>query len=556
MSIFECKAYACVNKNQEILEESSSGGVFTVLAEEIISRGGIVFGALYNDKLEVEHGYADNLQKLQQFRGSKYVQSRIGGSYKQAQSFLEQQREVLFVGTPCQIAGLRGYLGKDYSGLYCVELLCHGVPSPKVWKEYVAWLESTYQQRVVDYKFRYKADAWGTNCKFIFEDQTAVVEAWERNIYFDSFNQNLFLRPSCYDCKFRDEASVADMNIGDYWGIQEEHPDFYGPKGVSTVIIKTDQGRELFHKVKDKLECMETLVKKISRHNPYLLKPSRYNHARDLFFHELKQNKADITQLMRKYLAPFPGADKIRLGIWGSYSSRKLYHTAKNHLPLELAYQFPKSSIISVMSEEGEASKLSPQGNDYSGQATRNDIQKEFRLHISDYAGKADYLLIDLLGERLDLAKIGNTYVTISDGFEDILQQLSYKRIDRQSRELEFLWKEKAREFADAIKEHYPTAHIILLKLYLCEVIKDETQYYPYRERDKIREINALLESYYRFLEQSLQGAHVIEAEAARDFYTDSDFSYGCHPYHYNRELYEQLADRLCRILVKSEVGS
>ena len=252
--------YAAKNKNEEVRQASSSGGIFTALAEEIIREGGVVFGACFSADWEVVHDYTETVDGLARFRGSKYVQSRMGDSYMQAEAFLKAGRKVLFSGTPCQIAGLKRYLRKDYANLLAVDVICHGVPSPGVWREYLK--EEIARQRdgkntvlprpihekdvlVEGISFRDKTLGWkkfsfalvlsttnGSGEKFSFCSRMPLNE----NLFLRGFLADLYLRPSCYACPLKCGKSGSDMTLGDFWGIQRVIPKFDDDKGCSAVL--------------------------------------------------------------------------------------------------------------------------------------------------------------------------------------------------------------------------------------------------------------------------------------------------------------------------------
>ena len=271
--------YAATNNNENILKESSSGGIFTLLAEKILLEGGIVFGAAFNDKWEVCHIHVEKKEDLCKLRGSKYVQSRIGSTYKEAESFLKQNRKVLYSGTPCQIAGLKKYLRKDYDNLFCVDVICHGSPSPGIWKSYLetvlvrpkgvvgrnSVLLSLKEKPVLTgISFRDKRLGW-QKYGFVLSGKSAskadrntvlsshisrlLDETVNDNLYMKGFLNNLYLRPSCYECPARHGKSKSDLLLGDFWGILRRHPEFYNPQGVSLVLAYSDKGEQLFKSI-------------------------------------------------------------------------------------------------------------------------------------------------------------------------------------------------------------------------------------------------------------------------------------------------------------------
>lgn len=255
------EVYAAKNDDESIRLKSSSGGIFTLLAEKIIEDGGVVFGARFNEKWEVIHDYADTSEGLEPFRGSKYVQSNIGESYKQAETFLKSGRKVMFTGTPCQVAGLKKYLRKDYENLLTVDLVCHGVPSPLVWRKYLqeesARLGDAGENSVFDspndapvltgVNFRDKSVSWKKYSVVLSFSKESVVgvqntvlsSEFTENDYMRAFLSNLSLRPSCFCCPAKAGKSGADITIGDFWGIGRCRPDLDDDKGISLCFINS-----------------------------------------------------------------------------------------------------------------------------------------------------------------------------------------------------------------------------------------------------------------------------------------------------------------------------
>lgn len=249
------KVYAAKNKNEEIRSQSSSGGFFTLLAEAIIKEGGVVFGARFDDNWEVRHDYAETIEGLDVFRGSKYLQSRVENSYQKTEVFLKQGRKVLFSGTPCQIAGLKCFLGKEYENLFTVDIVCHGVPSPGVWRRYlkeqIERINDKYSipyemSRIEEISFRNKCTGWKnysfattiTTTKEIgTKDSITFCELSSKNAFMKGFLANLYLRPSCYDCPSKCGKSGSDMTIGDLWGATSIIGQDNDDKGISLVLV-------------------------------------------------------------------------------------------------------------------------------------------------------------------------------------------------------------------------------------------------------------------------------------------------------------------------------
>ncbi len=245
------KVYAVKNRNEEIRLRSSSGGIFTVLAEVVIRKGGVVFGVAFDRNWNAVHTYTEDIEGLAAFRGSKYVQSEIGSSYKQVRLFLKNGREVLFTGTSCQIAGLKRFLIKDYPNLLTLEILCHGVPSPKVWQRYLAEKKAQFQcENICKISFRDKGKGWTRfNLVIDFKSGNQYVVPFDNDIYFKGFLANLYLRPSCYSCKCKNGRSGSDITIADYWNIDAVLPEFNDNKGVSLVLINSKKGEDLYSNI-------------------------------------------------------------------------------------------------------------------------------------------------------------------------------------------------------------------------------------------------------------------------------------------------------------------
>lgn len=297
---YKHKAYACKNKNQLQRINSSSGGVFSLLCELIINNGGVVFGASFDENFEVKHIYAEKIDEYIKFRGSKYVQSSIGDSYKRAKEFLDNNRIVLFSGTQCQIKGLNLYLGKKYENLISVEIICHGVPSPKVFKAYKNGLIRRYGSNIKEINFRDKVNGWNSfSFTTKFEDEGIYSKIFRDDLYMKGFLSNLYLRPSCYKCKSKNFTSNSDISLADYWGIQYKHPEFVDDYGISLVLINSESGEQIFKSILNNVEILETQLEYAVKHNPCIVKAVEYNLNRQKFFKKL--NYKNIEKSINKY---------------------------------------------------------------------------------------------------------------------------------------------------------------------------------------------------------------------------------------------------------------
>lgn len=293
-------AYAAYNENEKIRMESSSGGAFTIIAEHIIDNGGVVFGAAFDDHFNVRHIVVDNKEDLAKLRVSKYVQSNIGDTYRQAKDFLEQNRDVLFTGTPCQIAGLKSYLGKEYDNLFCQDIICHGVPSSMVWKKYMIFRERKASSPIKSISFRNKTKGWmNYSLLIVHENGIEYTDTINKDMYLVGFNNNLYLRPSCYSCFYKTEQRQADITLADLWGIQNLMPELNDDKGISLLLIHSSKGKIILDKVKDKLIYKQVKFEETIKYNPAMINSMKAHKNRDNFYREL--NTVDFDVLMKKY---------------------------------------------------------------------------------------------------------------------------------------------------------------------------------------------------------------------------------------------------------------
>lgn len=295
------KAYACINKNENIRKQSSSGGIFTLLAEKILDLGGVVFGAQFDEDFNVIHSYVENKEDLYKFRGSKYVQSQIGASFKKVRQFLNEGRCVLFTGTPCQIEGLYSYLSKEYEKLYTQDIICHGIPSPKVWRKYIKSIEDAKKYKLTNANFRNKTTGWLTySFKYQLENKKIYTEYSFENKYMQLFLKSIILRESCYNCHFKSKNRKSDITLADFWGIQNVVPKMFDNKGTSLVIVNSQKGNELFNKIKQDIKYIENDFEESIKYNPSMTKSTERPKSREEFFEKLENE--DLETLAEKYV--------------------------------------------------------------------------------------------------------------------------------------------------------------------------------------------------------------------------------------------------------------
>lgn len=280
----EAVAFAGRNKNESIVKISSSGGMFSAIAAWILGQDGAVFGAAFNENFEVVHTKAENVKELAALYTSKYVQSRIGYSLREIKNLLDSNRYVLFAGTPCQIAGLKRYLGKEYGNLYCQDIVCHGVPSPLVWKEY---LKIVCKGRTLkSMSFRDKVSDWSDYFyKFEFSDGTVVRQRKDASFYSIGFINNVFLRHSCHNCLFKGiNNRTSDITLGDFWGVGEVLPEMDNNTGLSLVICNSEKGLDLVNQIAPVCEFKAVEAEKAVLYNQCAVQTFPPNDKRAEFF--------------------------------------------------------------------------------------------------------------------------------------------------------------------------------------------------------------------------------------------------------------------------------
>lgn len=265
------QAFAAYNLDEEQRLKSTSGGVFSLIAREIIYRGGVVFGAEFSERWDVQHSFAEDMDGVGRFYGSKYVQSDVRCSYKDAEDFLKDGRWVLFSGTPCQIAGLKSYLKKDYSTLITVDLVCHGVPSPKLWQEFLHDEKNIHYREIVNIWFRSKVNGWKNaslqvNYKRSFNEIERKIFKFGEDSYTKLFDRGISLRPSCYVCQYRRVEHPADITLGDCWHYEYLCPGMFDDKGLSIIMTQTGKGREVFSQISSNIRYEELDIEKIRQY--------------------------------------------------------------------------------------------------------------------------------------------------------------------------------------------------------------------------------------------------------------------------------------------------
>lgn len=292
---------AAKNPDDVVRMTSSSGGIFYALAEKIIEEGGVVFGARFNNQWDVIHDYAETLEGVKAFQGSKYVQSRIGETFSQAEQFLKAGRKLMFTGTPCQIAALRLFLRKEYSNLLAVDVACHSVPSPKVWKNYI---DSKKDISFDSINFRDKTNGW-LNYGFSLSDKNNCVfyQKSSENVYMRGFLNDLYSRPSCVACPAKAGKSGSDITLADFWGIWNVKPDFDSHTGASAVIVNSSKGMIAIRQLTS-VNFEKVNYEDIIRYNSALIKPAKFPKQRIEFWQKFEHEGINCIAPIVQFMQP------------------------------------------------------------------------------------------------------------------------------------------------------------------------------------------------------------------------------------------------------------
>ena len=301
----QLKCYACYHSDPSVRTNSSSGGIFTLFAEKILSCYGTVYGvAMSEDCYSAEFIRITNRNDIRKLQGSKYLQAKVGKIYLQVKSDLEACKMVLFSGTGCQINALKKFLGKDYDNLLCLDVICHGVPSPKLWRKYAEFYEKQNGSKIVDVNFRCKDKGWfDFGIKLIDDKNSNVFVSKENDSYLLMFLRDYCLRPSCYECTAKNQKE-SDISIADFWGIDSVIPKMKRINGVSFVILRTDKGSDLFSSVSKGLISERVSFQDGVKRNPAEYRSAKRPLERDVFFVDM--NSMTFEELRQKYAVPKP----------------------------------------------------------------------------------------------------------------------------------------------------------------------------------------------------------------------------------------------------------
>lgn len=299
--------YAAQYKNREALQKSSSGGIFSAVADYVLERNGAIAGCIFNEKFEPIHVVTKDKDTIKKMQGSKYVQSDIQYTYPQIKELLGKGTLVLFSGTPCQIEGLKKYLQKDYENLITMDLICHGVPSPKLLS---AYLESERRNKgtVTDLKFRNKErNGWCSRGNISYKDKIKTISPFNNSYYYYYLKNNVN-RMSCYSCKYSSTDRVGDISIGDYWNLEDVLPNIDTKWGYSVVLVNSQKGKDLIENIKSSLILYETDLHSAVKGNGNLSEPCEMPESRKTIYKRIEKDGYDVVakqDCKYSYLVPF-----------------------------------------------------------------------------------------------------------------------------------------------------------------------------------------------------------------------------------------------------------
>lgn len=296
------EVYALKHKSDGVRKESTSGGAFTAISDYILLKKGAIYGAAYDENFRVFHRRAESEEQRNRFRGSKYVQSDLNDVFAQVKEDLGNNINVLFTGTSCQVAGLNSYLEQARvitEKLITIDLICHGVPSPKIFAEFISFLEKKNRSKVKQYNFRSKANGWGHTEEAVFEsgkrDCTSILSQTNKELFY----LDLSLRPACHECKYSNFSKPADITIADFWGIENYFPEFKDSLGISAVIVNTNKGKSIFSELGDTVYIMQSNIYDCAARQKNLYNPSPRNPRRNEFWNDYFQHGFEF--IIKKY---------------------------------------------------------------------------------------------------------------------------------------------------------------------------------------------------------------------------------------------------------------
>lgn len=305
------KAFLVQHNDDAIRLDSSAGGAFTAIATVVLEKGGVVFGALYDESFHVHHAYVENTDDLKKFRNSKYVQSDMGDCFKQAKCFLGENRWVCFSGTPCQIEGLSKYLGKRYDRLILVDVVCHGIPSPLIWEKYLEY-QGVDKNKPDNIRFRDKFYGYKYSTMSVIRHGENVYHAGSQlDPMLRAFFSDICDRPSCYDCSFKKRYRISDLTIWDCFSVYDFDKEMNDDKGTTRVLCHTKKGGVVIQEMERFAKCREVIPDKLIAGVKEMTESVIMNPMREMFLTDAQSLSG--TELFAKY---YPITGKVKVKTW------------------------------------------------------------------------------------------------------------------------------------------------------------------------------------------------------------------------------------------------
>lgn len=297
------QVYALINKDDNVRLKSASGGAFSAFAKNVLEQNGVVYGVIWNDDIVAIHSRAENVEQLEKMYSSKYVQSNTKDTFKQAKQDLDNGKKVLFSGTPCQIAGLKSYLRKEYDNLITIDLICHGTPSPLIFEKYKQeFLQENNEEKILNLNFRSKKRGWGAFYTLIIKtDRKEYCIDGSKSSYLKAFG-NLSLNTSCLNCQFNKIPRIADITVGDFWGVDEYDNSLNDKKGTSIILINNIKGQNLLKEIEKNCRLQEVPLDVAIKRNPNIYSSSKAHKNRKKFLEDACINNKSLKYCVKKYL--------------------------------------------------------------------------------------------------------------------------------------------------------------------------------------------------------------------------------------------------------------
>lgn len=294
------KCYAAKSLDTDVLNKSSSGGMFKYLAESVIKENGVVYGATI-DNYKVKHIRIDSLKDIEKVQGSKYSQSNLNDIYLSIKKDLKNGKKVLFSGTPCQVLSIKKYLGKEEKNLITISVICHGVLNDKLLSKRIREIESKFDTKMNFVKYKSKVNGWDISSIEYNTERLNKVYKFNDDGMMSLYIKNFILRESCYNCPAKGNNNVADIILGDFWGIFNIKSDFFTHSGVSAVILNTNIGKKLFNEIENSLEILEVDIDDISKYNSALIESPKRPLERSIIFNDIEENAFSILDKVYKH---------------------------------------------------------------------------------------------------------------------------------------------------------------------------------------------------------------------------------------------------------------